>query len=75
VVWSRGNVKEILKVSDVSENQNNFYGKGRDTIKLLQHVSKNYGSITSFTGRFQVEQWRLRIGWPFKSGMLVLTTD
>jgi hypothetical protein len=74
VVWSKGNVKEILKVSDASENQNNFYGKGRDTIKLLQHVSKNYGSITSFTGRFQVEQWRLRIGWPFKSGMLVLTT-
>ena len=65
-------MKEILKVSDVTENQNNFYGKGGDTIKLLQYVSKRYGPITSFTGRFQVEQWRLRVGWPFKPGKLKL---
>ena len=66
--WPRGNVKEILKVSNVTENQNNFYGKGRDTIELLRYVSQRYGPIASFTGRYQVEQWRLRVGLPSESG-------
>ncbi|XP_028391577.1 uncharacterized protein LOC114516333 [Dendronephthya gigantea] len=67
VVWSKGNVKEIQKVSNVSESQNNFYGKGSDTIRLLQYAGEKFGPITSFTGRFQVEQWRLHVGRPFGS--------
>ena len=35
---------------------------------LLRYVVKKYGPITSFTGRFQVQQWRLSIGLPFESG-------
>lgn len=72
VVWPKGNVKQIIKVSNISVQQNSLYGKGSDTIKLLQYVENVYGSLTSFTGKFEVKQWRINIG---EQGTCILKKD